>query len=176
MRPAQEIMAQLAGSNLTTEQLALVMELSAAVATEARPVEDRAASRRRKRDREYQAERRQNRPISADVPLKDNSKPLSDPDGSAAKPRDLVKEVFDSGVELLMSQGHTAGRARSLVGKWREGGRRDTDVAAAFIEAKQRGISNLVEWMPKRLNGTGRRGTDPPSYLEHLMSQGAATQ
>jgi hypothetical protein len=50
MRPAQEIMAQLAGSNLTTEQLALVMELSAAVATEARPVEDRAAARRRKRD------------------------------------------------------------------------------------------------------------------------------
>ena len=116
--------------------------------------------------------------VTGDVtnPLKDNSKPLSDPDGSADKPRDLVKEVFEVGVDLLTSQGLNAGRARSVVGKWREGGKRDTEIAAAFIEAKQRGISNLVEWMPRRLNGTGRRGTDPPSYLEYLTSQSGANQ
>jgi hypothetical protein len=60
-------MADLASSGLTAEQLALVMELSATVAAEARPVEDKAALRRRAKDRAYQAERRrQNRQISAD--------------------------------------------------------------------------------------------------------------
>lgn len=70
MRAAQAVMADLAAAGLTAAQLALVIELSTAVAVEARPVEDKAAQRRRSKDREYQAEkreeRRQNRQISAD--------------------------------------------------------------------------------------------------------------
>lgn len=71
MRAAREIMAELAGTGMTPDQIALVMELSAAVSAEARPVVDEAAARRRERDKEYQAqkraERRQSLPISADV-------------------------------------------------------------------------------------------------------------
>jgi hypothetical protein len=67
MRAAQSVMADLAVSGLTAEQLALVIELSATVAAEARPVEDKSAQRRRAKDRAYQADkRRQNRQISAD--------------------------------------------------------------------------------------------------------------
>jgi hypothetical protein len=65
MRSAAEIMVEIASAGLTPAQLALVMELSATVAAEARPVVDEAAERRRERDREYQAERR--RQMSADV-------------------------------------------------------------------------------------------------------------
>lgn len=74
MRPAQDIMCDLASAGLTPEQLALVIELSAAVATEARPSIDQAAERRRAKDREYQsAKRRKNRPISADSPTLNGS-------------------------------------------------------------------------------------------------------
>lgn len=61
MREASAIMADLAGAGLTPEQLALVMELTLAVATEARPVVDAtaeerlsesAARMRRKRERD----------------------------------------------------------------------------------------------------------------------------
>lgn len=71
---------------------------------------------------------------------------------------DPVKIIFDLGVAMLTDQGLTEGRARSLIGKWREGGQRDSDVAAGLIDAKNRAISNLVEWMPKRLNARGGNG------------------
>jgi hypothetical protein len=178
MRPAQEIMAQLAGSNLTPEQLALVMELSAAVATEARPIVDSAAQNKRSYDREYQRERRKNRTKSHDTndnrfPPKEKSNPHSVSDETGGEPPpDPSKLMFDLGIELLTSQGKTEKEARSLVGSWRKGGRQDGEIAGALVEAKQRSISNLVEWMPRRLNGT-RRGTDPPSYLDYLTSQTA---
>lgn len=66
MRPAQAVMADLASAGLSAEQLALVIELSAAVAVESRPIEDKAAQRRRAKDRAYQAQRRQNRQKSAE--------------------------------------------------------------------------------------------------------------
>ena len=58
MRESRAIMADLAMTGLTPEQIALVMELSAAVSAEARPVADDAAERRRERDRRYQAQKR----------------------------------------------------------------------------------------------------------------------
>lgn len=73
MRPAQDIIADLASAGLSAAQLALVIELSAAVAVEARPVVDQAAERRRAKDREYQAERRHNRQKSADTPTLNGS-------------------------------------------------------------------------------------------------------
>lgn len=67
VRPAREIMAELATTGMTPDQIALVMELSAAVSAEARPVVDEAAARRRERDKEYQAQKRaERRQISAD--------------------------------------------------------------------------------------------------------------
>jgi len=67
MRPAREIMGDLAATGMTPDQIALVMELSAAVSAEARPVADEAANRRRERDKEYQAQKRnERRQISAD--------------------------------------------------------------------------------------------------------------
>lgn len=58
-------MGDLAASGLTPAQLALVMELSAAVATEARPAIDRAAENKRAYDREYRkAHPRADRTIS----------------------------------------------------------------------------------------------------------------
>lgn len=74
MRPAQAVMEDLAGSGLSAAQLALVIELSATVAAESRPIEDKSAQRRREKDRQYQAEKRRNRQsrqsrqISADAP------------------------------------------------------------------------------------------------------------
>lgn len=67
MRESRAIMADLAMTGLTPEQIALVMELSAAVSAEARPVADDAADRRRERDRRYQAQKRaEHRQMSAD--------------------------------------------------------------------------------------------------------------
>lgn len=67
MRPAREIMGDLAATGMTPDQIALVMELSAAVSAEARPIADESAVRRRERDKEYQAQKRnERRQISAD--------------------------------------------------------------------------------------------------------------
>lgn len=175
MRPAQEIMAELAGSNLTPEQLALVMELSAAVATEARPIVDSAAENKRAYDREYQKVRRKSRTKSYESndkhdPPKDNIKPPSSvPDGTGSAEPDLLKNLFDVGVSMLADQGHTEKQARSLIGSWRKG-RQVGDVLAALLEARTKSISNLVEWMPKRLNGAGRFAEPIPLY-KHLAGQ-----
>jgi hypothetical protein len=70
-------MADLASSGLTAEQMALMMELSAALAVEARPCGDETAERRRARDREYQAAKREQeknrRQMSADSAEESNS-------------------------------------------------------------------------------------------------------
>lgn len=168
MRPAQAVMADLASSGLSAEQLALVMELSAAVATEARPVADKAAENKREYDRQYRRERRNNRTKSYDNndkhdPPKENTQTpgsVSDETGASADP---VKELFDLGVAMLKSQGHSEPKARSIVGGWRKG-RSPGEVVAALVDAKTRSISNLVEWMPKRLTAAAR---SPPNFLEH---------
>lgn len=81
MREAREVMADLAASGLTPEQMALMMELTASLAAEARPVKDEAAERRRIRDREYQAAKREqdraNRQTSADSADTLSPSPLS---------------------------------------------------------------------------------------------------
>jgi len=119
VREAKEIMAALASSGLNADQLALVMELSAAVATECRPIVDSAAQRRRAKDKQYQAERRQNRQKSADAPPKEDIQtPSSDPEGSGAAAPDEMKGLFDRGVEVLMAGGRSEREARSMVGKW----------------------------------------------------------
>lgn len=120
--------------------------------------------------RQARYRKRQKEGVTGDVtgdvtpPPKDNSKPhsVSDETGASADP---VKELFDLGVTLLKSQGHSERESRSIVGSWRKG-RSPGEVVAALVDAKTRSISNLVEWMPKRLNG---RQTGPPGgdFMEH---------
>lgn len=87
--------------------------------------------------------------------------PTSVDKSTGGEPPDPVKQMFDMGVAMLKSQGHDEREARSIVGKWRKG-RSPGEVVAGLIDAKTRSISNLVEWMPKRLSGAG-----PPSFLDH---------
>lgn len=175
MRPAQEVMAELAASGLSAEQIALVIELSAAVATEARPIVDEAAVRRREKDREYQYQKRlahrnnrQSRQKSADIddPPKEEIKPPSSvPDGTGGEPPDPVKELFDVGVGVLTASGMSEKQARSFVGKLRKG-HGDGDVLAALTDCRTKAITNPVEWLPKRLGQTG-----PPSFIEHYRGE-----
>jgi hypothetical protein len=95
-------------------------------------------------------------------PPKDNSNPHSVPDGTDGEPSDPVKQLFDLGVKLLKSQGHSEPKARSIIGSWRKG-RSPGEVVAALVDAKTGAVSNLVEWMPKRLgraNGGQRDHAD----------------
>jgi hypothetical protein len=119
-------MADLAASGLTAEQMALVIELSATVAVEARPVEDKSAQRRRAKDRAYQAEkRRQNRTISADSAdavgfnERDN---LTSREGKKPKPNGLVKKT-DRGFRLPADwePDPLTGKAETMVAAWQPG-------------------------------------------------------
>lgn len=58
MREVRAVMSELAASGLSPDQLALVMELAAVVAAEARPVQDDQAQRRREKDAERHRVRR----------------------------------------------------------------------------------------------------------------------
>lgn len=64
MRDALSIMAEIARAGFTPDQLALVLELTASVAAEARPAIDKAAENKRAYDRQYHSERRKNRTTS----------------------------------------------------------------------------------------------------------------
>lgn len=71
---------------------------------------------------------------------------------TGGEPPDPLKELFDLGVSVLKAAGHDERQARSLIGKWRKGGE-DGEVLAALVECRTKGISNPVEWIPKRLGG-----------------------
>jgi hypothetical protein len=77
-----------------------------------------------------------------------------------------VKELFDLGVQMLTEQGHDERESRSLIGKWRKG-RSPGDVVAALVDAKTRSISNLVEWMPRRLSSKG----SPADFLDQYSRE-----
>ena len=70
---------------------------------------------------------------------------------SANEPSDPVKELFDLGVSILTNAGSTEKQARSLIGKWRAGGKRDAEVLMALLECRTKLISEPVEWLTKRL-------------------------
>lgn len=77
VRESRTVMADLAATGLSPDQIALVMELAATVAAEARPVADKAAENKRAYDREYQRERREDR--------KNRATSYDSPDGSLDK-------------------------------------------------------------------------------------------
>lgn len=127
MREAREIMAELAASGLKPEQIALIFELSASVAAEARPAIDQAAENKRAYDREYHSKRRKSRTTSYeshdtnDPPKEDTSNPQDspvEPDGSTAP-----KGRIDRGAKI--SEGweppavaELSPEARSLASQW----------------------------------------------------------
>lgn len=97
-------------------------------------------------------------PLQRDV--KETSTPTPDPltidksmDGKPSNngPEDPVKNLFDLGILILTSAGNTEKQARSLIGKWREGGKRDAEVLVALMECRTKLISEPVEWLTKRL-------------------------
>lgn len=100
-----------------------------------------------------------------------------------APPAGTVKAVFDAAVTLLAASGHQPRAARSIVGRWRKQ-HGDAAVLAALIDARERAISNPVEWIPRRLNaapaprgGAGRAGrageTPAAATLDTLLHQAA---
>lgn len=76
---------------------------------------------------------------------------LSDGKPSANGSGDPVKDLFDLGVSILTSGGSTEKQARSLIGKWRAGGKNDAKVLVALLECRTKLISEPVEWLTKRL-------------------------
>lgn len=82
---------------------------------------------------------------------------LSDGKPSAEGSGDPVKDLFDLGVSILTSAGSTEKQARSLIGKWRAGGKNDAKVLVALLECRTKLISEPVEWLTKRLK--------PASYV-----------
>lgn len=155
MRPAAEIMMDLAGAGLTPAQLALVMELSATVAAEARP-SDTAAEKKRAYDREYRRVKRgKSRTMSYDTddnndpPIDNNHTPRSVSNDTGGPAADPVKELFDLGVSILTSTGTGEKQARSLLGKWRKA-KGEAAVLQALLDCRARSISNPVEWIEAR--------------------------
>lgn len=139
MRASQQVMADLAATGLSAEQVALVMELTAVVATEARPIEDEAANRRRAKDREYKAaKRRQNLPTSADsadIPpppndIYSNPPPLPFSNENGADQSD--EQFWDGAKRFLKPERANPG---PMIGKWcRDYGKQET--AAALTRAQ----------------------------------------
>lgn len=86
----------------------------------------------------------------------------------AANPAaDILKDLYDLGLAVLSSAGHSERQARSLVGRWRKD-HGDGPVLSALTDARLRSISNPVEWITKRLKANSSGAV---SYLDHVISQ-----
>jgi hypothetical protein len=162
VRAAQEIIADLASAGLSPEQLALVIELSAAVAVEARPTIDKAAENKRAYDREYQKVRRKSRTTSyetngepPEVSPKDiNQTPSSPPvDASEAKASSHQPRpwALPAGVSLQVWDDFKKNRAKKRLP--------NTDTAwKAFLDDLSRVSSHT--------------GIPPPKLIEQCTAKG----
>jgi hypothetical protein len=124
MRDAQSVMADLASSGLTPTQIALVIELSAAVAAEASPAIDKAANNKRAYDREYRRTHRKSRTTSYeshDTPSP-NERDILTPTREKPKPSGLVKNC-GKGVRLSADwePRPLSGKAAQMVAAWHPG-------------------------------------------------------
>lgn len=190
MRASREIMGDLALSGMTPEQIALVMELTAAVSAEARPIVDEAAQRRRERDKEYQAEkraaRRQNRQISADVadpslspaPLpspqtpQPTPHPHTHPDNkparvkAPAKPDDVSPQVW-ADFQRQRNKKRADLSQTALDGIRREAVRAGWTMEAALAECVTRGWQSFkAEWVAET-----RAAAPANDFLAHLTAK-----
>jgi hypothetical protein len=166
---AADLVARLAQQGIDAALLADVAQELFTAEIERKTLADR---RQNERDRKARSRDRTGHNGTArerrGPPKEEINTPHSVPDGTGGEPPNPVKDLFDLGVSLLTAQGQNEKQARSLIGKWRQG-RNDGDVAAALLEARTRSISNLVEWMPKRLSATG-----PPKFFKTLGEQSLA--
>lgn len=69
--------------------------------------------------------------------------------------KDFTAVVFDTGVEMLMAQGHSNSKARSLVGKWRSQSD-DTTVFNALQAAERERAMDVVAFVSKCVNNRNR--------------------
>lgn len=93
--------------------------------------------------------------------------------GQNARQEDPVKQLFDFGIGVLIEGGRSEKDARSLIGKWRKGGR-DGEVMAALMECRARGIAEPVEWLEKRLSRpayVSKTGFEYKGSLEQIAKQ-----
>lgn len=94
--------------------------------------------------------------------LRDQRPEYSDTEVSGVPPDDPVKELFDLGVSILTSAGHTEREARTMIGKWRKD-RGDEEVGAALLGA--RGKSDPLPWIQARF---AHQRSEVDSYLETI--------
>ncbi len=161
-------MAELAGAGLTAAQLALVMELSAAVAAEARPTVDRAAENKRAYDRKYRQEHRNNRTTSYETSEPSDGVSL---DKKAPQTPEKIKPipcVRESRARLgyhRLPEGWQPSRnpppqLQAKLDQWPPGARQDETAAfkrwAANAEDKN-GKGRKLDWDKALWNWLGRR-------------------
>lgn len=153
----------------------VAMELGRALAAAELLEQRRAKDRQRKRLPRKSAESGE----SAETrrPPKENIKPPAVSDETGGEPPDPIKDLFDVGVSILKASGHDERHARSIIGKWRKT-HSDGEVLAALVDCRTRAITNPVEWMPRRLNGTGppRQRDHADIVLEEYAQREAASQ
>ena len=89
-------------------------------------------------------------PVKASQKARSQKPESSVPDGTAAKPPDPAKQLFDLGVEVLTAAGTAEPQARSLIGMWRKT-HGVGKTLEALLDCRAKAISQPVEWMTKRL-------------------------
>lgn len=97
--------------------------------------------------------------------------------GADAPVPPIADQIWGSGLVYLVSaSGRPEREVRSLLGKWRQGGRRDGELLAVLIEAQAKGISEPVAWIETRLGNGGRQQqSSGESRFEQFMSAAAAS-
>jgi hypothetical protein len=154
MRSAAEIMVEIASAGLTPSQIALVMELSATVAAESRPIVDEAAERRRERDREYQAEKRRQK--SADVgrvgrdPFLDKKPPHTPSKIKPIQVPPFIPPIMEAWNGMAVR--HKLTQIQGITGKRRK------VVAARVAEHGPDGVLKAISAVPKSDHWLGANG------------------
>lgn len=165
MREARAIIGDLAQSGLDATQIALMMELMAAIAVEGRPAADPQATRRRANDRDRKRRLRNSAESADEPPIDKDHTPLSDPNGSVAEATgqveiDPAKQLFDLGIDLMVrTEGMTDKQARSYIGGLRKD-HGEANALTAVIEARLKNISRPAEWLVKRCKSQGPPGSN----------------
>ncbi len=93
------------------------------------------------------------------------------PNGKAAFAADLVKLIFDMGVEILVDAGSKPASARAMIGKWRRD-YSDARLREALFDCKAKAITDPVAWIPKRMGNPSAK-TELAEMIEISARQAA---
>lgn len=140
MRESRDVMSDLAQSGLSPEQFALVMELAATVATEARPIRDEGADRRREKDKERQRVRRNLRKSAESADVADTPPPSPSSSFSPTPPKPTLTPSTPP-IVPPPSQNSLADEIWAMQPRDGKGHRKATrpDVRTAYAAARKRG-------------------------------------